>query len=81
MKAKLRLFARGFKHREGIDFGETFAPNDLSSCARLLGVNARELDLDVRHYDIDEDVVEFKLDEGIFRRLSKGCGNIFGKIV
>ena len=36
VKVKSRLVARGFKKREGIDFGETFASTVSSSCVRRL---------------------------------------------
>ena len=93
-KAKPRLFARGFKQREGIDFGETFAPTVSSSCVRSLSVIACKLDLDVCHFDVeqafvqsklDDDVeqafVYSKLDEDVFLRLPKGCGSLSDKIV
>ena len=44
---------RGFKQREGIDFAETFAPTVSSSCVRLLSALTCELDLDVRHFDVE----------------------------
>ena len=53
-KAKSRLVARGFKQREGIDFGETFTPTVSSSCVRLLSAIACELDLDVCHFDAEQ---------------------------
>ena len=65
-KAKSRLVARGFKQREGIDFGETFAPTVLSSCVRLLSAIACELDLDVCHFDVEQAFVQSKLDEDFF---------------
>ena len=40
VNAKSRLVARGFKQREGIDFGDTFAPTVSSSCLRLLSAIA-----------------------------------------
>ena len=53
VKAKSRLVARSFKQREGIDFGETFAPTVSSSCVRLLSEIACECDLDLCHFDVD----------------------------
>ena len=53
VKAKSRLVVRGFKQREGIDFGETFAPTVSSSCVRLLSVIACECDLGLCHFDVD----------------------------
>ena len=51
-KAKSRLIARGFKQREGIDFGETFAPTVSSYCVRLLSAIDCKLDLDVCHFNV-----------------------------
>ena len=61
-KAKSRLVARGFKQREGIDFGDTFSPTVSSSCVRLLSAIACELDLDVCHFDVEQALVQSKLD-------------------
>ena len=46
VKAKSRLVTRGFKQREGIDFGETFPPTVSSPWVRLLSAIACECDLD-----------------------------------
>ena len=81
MKAKSRLVARGFKQREGIDFGETFAPTVSSSCVRLLSAIACELDLDLCHFDVDQAFVQSDLDEDVFLRLPKGCGELSGQVV
>ena len=80
-KAKWRLVARGFKQREGIDFGETFALIVLSSCVRLLSAIACALDLNVCHFDVEQAFVQSKLDEDVFLRLPKICGRLSGKIV
>ena len=81
VKAKSRLVARGFKQREGIDFGEIFAPTLSSSSVRLLSANACELDLDLWHFEVDQAFVQSHLDEDVFLRMPKGCGNLFGKVV
>ena len=47
MKVKSRLVARGFKQREGIDFGETFAPTVSSPSICLMSAIAMVLDLDL----------------------------------
>ena len=80
-KAKSRLVARGSKQREGIDFGETFAPTVSSSCLRLLSAIACELDLDVCHFDVQQAFVQSKLDEDVFLRLPRGCDRLSGKVV
>ena len=81
VKAKSRLVARGFKQREGIDFGETFAPTVSSSCVRLLSAIACEYDLDLCHFDVDQAFVQSRLDENVFLRLPRGCGKMSGKVV
>ena len=80
-KAKSRLVARGFKQREGIDFGETFAPTVSSSYVGLLSAIASELDLDVCHFDVEQAFVQSKLDEDVFLRLPRGCDRLSGKVV
>ena len=80
-KAKSTLVVRGFKEREGIDFGETFAPTVSSSCVRLLSPIACDLDLDVCHFDVGQAFVQSKLNEDVFLRLRKGCGSLSGKRV
>lgn len=80
-KAKSRLVARGFKQREGIDFGETFAPTVSSACVRLLSAIACELDLDVCHFDLEQAFIQSKLTGSIFLRLPAACGSLSGKIV
>ena len=69
VKAKSRLVARGFKQREGIDFGERFAPTVSSSCVRLRSAIACECDLDFCHFDVDQAFVQSHLDENVFLRL------------
>ena len=63
VKAKSRLVARGFKQREGVDFGETFAPTVSSSCVRLLSAIACECDLDLCHFDVDQAFVQSDLED------------------
>ena len=73
--------ARGFKQREGIEFGETFAPTFFSSCVRLLSDIACEFDLDLCNFHVDQTFVQSQLDEDIFLHLPKGCRSLYGKIV
>ena len=81
VKAKSRLVACGFKQREGIYFGETFAPTGSSFCVRLLSAIACECDLDLCHFDVHQAFVQSHLDEDVFLRLPKGCGKLSGKVV
>ena len=81
VKAKSRLVARGFKQREGIDFGETFAPTVSSSCVHLLSVVEYECDLDLCHFDVDQAFAQSRLEENVSLRLPRGCGKMSGKVV
>ena len=81
VKAKSRLVARGFKQREGIDFGEAFSPTVSSFCVRLLSAIACECDMDLCHFDVDQAFVQSRLDENVFLRLPRGCGKVSGKVV
>ena len=81
VKAKSRLVARGFKQREGIDFDETFAPTVSGSSVRLLSAIACECDLYMCHIDVEQAFVQSELEEEVFLRLPKGCGDFSGKIV
>ena len=80
VKAKSRLVARGFKQREGVDFGETFAPIVSSSCVRLLSAITFECDFDLCHFDVDQTFVQSD-HKDVFLRLPKGCGDLSGKVV
>ena len=71
VEAKLRLVARGFKQRDGVDFNETFAPTVSSSFVRLLSAIACECDLDLSHFDVDQAFVQSDLEEDVFLRLPK----------
>ena len=81
VKAKSRLVACRFKQREGVDFSETFAPTVSSSCVRLLSAITCECDLDLCHFDVDQAFVQSDLEEDVFPRLPKGCGDLSGKVV
>ena len=81
VKAESRLVARGFKQREGVYPSETFAPTVSSSCVRLLSAIACQCDLDLCHFDVDQALVQSDLEEDVFLRLPKGCGDLSGKVV
>ena len=81
VKAKSRLVARGFKQREGVGFGGTFAPTVPSSCGRLLSAIACECDSDVCHFNVDQTFGQSDVEENALLRLPKGCGDLSGKVV
>ena len=48
---------------------------------RLLSAIARECDLDLCYFDVDQAFVQSDLEEDVFLRLPKGCGDLLGKVV
>ena len=78
VKAKARLVARGFGQREGVDYFETFAPTPASACIRLLASIACEFGLDLCHFDAEQAFVQSDLEENVFMRLPRGCGDLSG---
>ena len=81
VKAKSRLVARGFKQREGVYFSEMFAPTVSSSCVRLLSAIPCQCGLDLCYFDVDQAFVQSDLEEDVFLRLPKRCGDLSGKVV
>ena len=77
----VKIVARGFKQREGIDFREAFTPTVSSSCVRFLNTIACQCHSDSCHFDADQAFVESDLEEDVFLRLPEGCGDLSGKIV
>ena len=58
--------ARGFKQREGIGLGETFAPTEFGSSVRLPSAVACECDFDPYQFDVDRAFVGSYLEEDAF---------------
>ena len=81
MLAKARLVARGFSQREGVDFFETYSPCPSVPSIRLLTAVARELGLDLCHFDAEQAFVQSELEEDLYIRLPQGCGELSGKVV
>ena len=81
VKAKSRLVARGFKQRKILDFSETFAPTVSNSCFRRLSAIMCDCDLDLCHFELDQAFVQSNLEEDAFLQLSKGHGELLGKVV
>ena len=48
---------------------------------RLLSAIACECDLDLCHFDVDQAFIQSDLEEDVFLRLPKGCGDLSGKVV
>lgn len=46
---------------------------------RLSAVVARESDLDVCHFDVEQAFFQSNLDEDVFMKVPQGCGKLSGK--
>lgn len=78
---KARLVARGFGQRAGVDFFETFSPCPNVSSIRLLSAIACSLGLGVSHLDVSQAFVQSELEEVVYMRLPRNCGELSGKVV
>ena len=58
-----------------------YAPTVASSSVRLLAALARELDLELCHFDIDQAFVRADLPEDVYMRLPEWCRSLSGKVV
>ena len=74
------MIVRGDEQRANVDFGELFAPTVAVSSVCLLTAMACELDVDLRHFDIEQAFVQSDLAENVFMRLPQGCGRLSGMI-
>ena len=80
VRAKARVVARGFGQREGIDLFDTFSPCPSVISIRLLAALARELDLDLCHFDAEQAFLPSDLDEVVYISLPPSCGALSGKV-
>ena len=72
--------ARGDEQRANVDSTELFPPDVAVSSVRLLTAMACKLDLDLRHFEIEQAFVQSELDENVFMRLPQGCVRSSGKM-
>lgn len=72
MKYKARLVVKGFRQVEGVDYTETFAPVVRHSSLRTLFALAVEMDLKMRHLDVDTAFLNGDLEEEVFMEQPQG---------
>ena len=72
VKHKARLMARGFVHREGMDFEEVFAPVTCMESVRLLLTLVAAKDWRVHHLDIKSAFLNSELAKTVFVRQPLG---------
>ena len=69
---KARLVAQGYTQKEGIDYGEVFAPFVKYNSIRSLLAIANELDLDVHQMDVTFAFLQGDLEEEIYMQQPEG---------
>lgn len=79
VKAKARLGAKRFSHREGMDCFDTFYPTPTPASIRLLVAVAIENDMIYRHSHAKQASVQSTLDINIFIKMLPGCENLSRK--
>ena len=63
---KVRLIAKGYTKKEGIDFNETFSPVAMLKTIRILLSIAAALDYEIWQMDVKTAFLNGNLDERIF---------------
>lgn len=71
-KYRARLVAKGFTQKEGIDYGETFAPVVKYSTLRLLLALAVKLNLKITHLDVKTAFLNGLLKENVYMKQPEG---------
>lgn len=72
IKYKARLVAKGFNQVEGIDYTETFAPVVRQSSLRTLFALTAEMNLKMKHLDVDTAFLYGELDEEVYLEQPQG---------
>lgn len=76
---KARLVARGFQQREGIDYGETYAPVARLPTIRLILALTMNFKLFSRHLDVTTAFLYGKLEEDVYLKTPEGVSCPEGK--
>ena len=69
---KARLVAKGFRHREGVDYEETFSPVAMLKSIRTLLAIAAHYDYEVWQMDVKTAFLNGRIEEDIFMEQPKG---------
>ena len=81
LKTKSRVVAKGSTQVQDVDYNETTSPTPASAPVEMIAAIANEISLPVFHLDVSQAFVQAPLEEGIYMRLSPGCGELSGKVV
>lgn len=71
-RRKMRLVAKGFSQREGIDYNETYAPVAKFAAVRTVLTVAAVEDMDLRQMDVPNAFVRADLEEEVFLAVPEG---------
>jgi hypothetical protein len=71
-KAKMRLCAKGYSQRWGVDFFESFAPTPMHSVFRILMIIALKFNMVIKQYDVSTAFLHGELNEDIYMEFPRG---------
>ena len=80
MKHKARLVCKGFMQREGIDYGETYAPVVKFESLRAVIVIAAACEKHILGMNVETAFLNGELEEGVYMQISEGVGGPTGMV-
>ena len=81
VKTKSRLVVKGFTQVQDVHYHETTSPTPASAPVQMLAVVANELGLPVFHLDVSQAFVQAPLEDEIYMRLPRGCGELSNRVI